>query len=389
MTRRGLLTLAVAAPFVASLPPTARPALTNRSTAIPTHRRIPIDESMLRLVRADQLPDGAAVRAAIGDRVASTGVISAESFNLVGVTSSSGATSDRLPRILVRTRTSSGWSEWSTLHSDPHAPDDGTSEARTSRPATEPLIVEQSDALDVLVPSDSELATGLDIHLVDPGEDEQIATTTALLEATGSDQPTILTRADWGADETIREPGDPDYGVIRGAFVHHTVNENDYSREDVPGIIRSIYVYHIETRGWRDIGYNFLIDRFGRIWEGRYGGISKPVVGAHTGGYNSSSFGAAVIGTYTNKVPEAAVLQAYQRLIAWKFAMHDVIPVSLVRYPDQRTLPAISGHRDTTATECPGELLYDALPSLRRNVHMSLRGSRTRFNVEPIRPKPR
>ena len=68
--------------------------------------------------------------------------------------------------------------------------------------------------------------------------------------------------------------------------MHHTVNANDYTADEVPGIMRSIYAYHVKSRGWRDIGYNFLVDRFGRIWEGRYGGIDKPVVGAHTCGYN-------------------------------------------------------------------------------------------------------
>lgn len=99
-------------------------------------------------------------------------------------------------------------------------------------------------------------------------------------------RPTIYTRAQWGTNENIRGPGPPDYGEVRGALVHHTVNANNCTAADVPAIIRGIYSYHVNSRGWRDIGYNFLVDRFGRVWEGRYGGIKRAVTGAHTAGYN-------------------------------------------------------------------------------------------------------
>ena len=109
--------------------------------------------------------------------------------------------------------------------------------------------------------------------------------------------PTIYSRADWGADERLRDCC-VEYGEVHAGFVHHTVNANGYSRAEVPAILRGIYAYHTQSRGWRDIGYNFLIDRFGRIWEGRYGGITLPVVGAHTLNYNENSFAASAIGNY-------------------------------------------------------------------------------------------
>ena len=105
-------------------------------------------------------------------------------------------------------------------------------------------------------------------------------------------QPVIYSRAQWGADESIRGKSSLHYGDVHAGFVHHTVNANDYTRAEVPGIIRSIYAYHVKSRGWSDIGYNYLVDRFGRIWEGRYGGVDRPVVGAHTLGYNDDSFAA-------------------------------------------------------------------------------------------------
>jgi hypothetical protein len=335
---------------------------------------------MLRPIHASELA---------GDLLLSTGRITTDAFSFIAVSWPAGTPANRIPQVLLRTRTRAGWSQWSTLHTDSHGPDRTTAEARTSRPAAHSKMVAPSDALELVLASGNDMSLDIDVHFIQPGTEPapSIARTMATVSA-DSDQPTILTRKDWGADETIRESGDPDYGQIRGVFVHHTADLNSYSENDVPAIIRSIYVYHVRTRGWRDIGYNFLVDRFGRIWEGRYGGIGEPVVGAHTAGYNSSSFGAAVIGTYSTKTPEQAVLRAYRDLIAWKFSMHNVQPLSLVDYPNQRTLPAISGHRDTSATECPGELLYDALPVLRREVYLAARTTRMRTVAPQIGPKP-
>ncbi|MPZ96276.1 MAG: hypothetical protein GEU96_15525 [Propionibacteriales bacterium] len=148
-------------------------------------------------------------------------------------------------------------------------------------------------------------------------------------------------------------------------FVHHTAGSNWYSRSDVPRLIRGIYAYHVNGRGWRDIGYNFLIDRFGRIWEGRYGGPARAVVGAHTANYNGNSFGAAAMGSLGSVSPTSALLSAYKRLIAWKFALSGVNPTGRVAYPGQKTLPTISAHRDTKATECPGARLYAQLGNIR------------------------
>jgi hypothetical protein len=176
----------------------------------------------------------------------------------------------------------------------------------------------------------------------------------------------VLSRAEWGADESLRECC-VEYGGVRGAFVHHTVSVNDYTAAEVPAIVRGIYAYHVNSRGWKDIGYNFLVDRFGRVWEGRYGGIDKPVIGAHTAGYNDDAFAMSAIGTYSNKTPESPVLAAYQRLFAWKFAIHGVDPRKAVNY-DGEVWPAVAGHRDANNTECPGAALYAQLPAIRSGI---------------------
>ena len=272
----------------------------------------------------------------------------------------------------ARTRTDGEWSSWTELEVDDadHAPDADSAESEQARGGTEPLIVPESDGVQVRISSeDAALLEDLRIDLVDPGESSADSTlasaASGTTESAGASKPEIYTRAQWGADESIREPGDPDYGQVLGTFVHHTAGTNSYTEAEVPAIIRSIYAYHVNGRGWRDIGYNFLVDRFGRTWEGRYGGVDRPVIGAHTAGYNSSAFGTSVLGTYTSKAPEDAVLYAYERLIAWKFTLHGVEPDASVAYPGQKTLPAISGHRDASATECPGQLLYDKLSAIR------------------------
>ena len=110
----------------------------------------------------------------------------------------------------------------------------------------------------------------------------------------------------------------------------------------MPALLRGIYAYHTQSRGWRDIGYNFLVDRFGRIWEGRYGGVDRAVVGAHTLGYNEVSFAMSAIGNFDIAAPPQAVLDAYARLFAWKLSLYN-IRADATRALRQGPLPA--GHQ--------------------------------------------
>ena len=175
----------------------------------------------------------------------------------------------------------------------------------------------------------------------------------------------IYSRAQWGADESKRD-GTPSYFEVHGGFVHHTVNANDYKRKDVPAIIRSIYAYHTQSRGWSDIGYNFLVDRFGRIWEGRYGGVDRAVVGAHTLNYNSYSFAMSAIGNFELVQPSAKLIQAYAALMAWKLSLHGVSAASTIQRIGSKDFQAINGHRDAASTACPGKYLYAQIPEIRR-----------------------
>jgi flagellar hook assembly protein FlgD len=186
--------------------------------------------------------------------------------------------------------------------------------------------------------------------------------------------PPIVPRAEWGANEAIRR-GPPTYASeIKFAIVHHTAGGNDYSRAEAAAVVRGIQLFHVKSNGWNDIGYNFLVDRFGTIYEGRYGGIDRNVVGAHALGFNTGSVGIALLGTYGNTNPSSAAQDAIARLIAWRLDLAHVDPTSTLtftsggseKYPAELPveLRAVSGHRDTGSTECPGNALYARLGAI-------------------------
>lgn len=195
--------------------------------------------------------------------------------------------------------------------------------------------------------------------------------------------PAIIRRAAWGADESLRLRNCPDGPVytnnVRLAVVHHTAGSNAYGPGDSPAVVRGLYAYATNVLGYCDTHYNFLVDRYGRIFEGRFGGIDRPVLGAHAAGINRDTVGVAVMGDFSAADPPPAVLDALERLLAWKLAWHGAEPRRPVSYtttvgtdrwaPGTTTqLPVIIGHRDPGITSCPGQRLYDRLPGLRARV---------------------
>jgi flagellar hook assembly protein FlgD len=162
------------------------------------------------------------------------------------------------------------------------------------------------------------------------------------------------------------------------AFVHHTDSGNDYSAAEAPAVVRGVYAYHTKSLHWSDVGYNFLIDRYGTIYEGRYGGVTRGVIGAQVLGFNTGSTGISVIGTFVNATPPSAAVTSLERLLEWKLDVHHVDPLgtgTLVcgygqkfRTGQNVTFPAIAGHRDANYTDCPGGRLYSQLPNVRKVV---------------------
>jgi flagellar hook assembly protein FlgD len=193
-----------------------------------------------------------------------------------------------------------------------------------------------------------------------------------VLSAPGA--PPIVPRADWGANEAIRRAPPTYASELRFAIVHHTAGRNDYSRSEAAAIVRGIQLFHVKSNGWNDIGYNFLVDRFGTIYEGRFGGVDRNVVGAHALGFNTGSVGIALLGTYGSTKPSTAAQDAIARLIAWRLDLAHVDPTSTLTFVSGGSekyaaeapvqLKAVSGHRDTGSTECPGNVLYARLGAI-------------------------
>lgn len=197
--------------------------------------------------------------------------------------------------------------------------------------------------------------------------------------------PTLsyVTRKQWGADESLRKCSiDISPGRVQAMTVHHTAGATDYSKAQVPGILRGILRYHTQTLGWCDIGYNMLIDKFGGVYQGRTGSHSESVIGAHAAGFNTDTFGVSVMGTYSSPAPKAAI-DALGRLGAWQAATWGYDPKSSVTLTSQGgdakyrkgqkvTLPRIFAHRDTGYTECPGNGLYGQMAAIRSSAAKQL-----------------
>jgi hypothetical protein len=301
-------------------------------------------------------------------------VLRARRFDLLGVRGSG--------HVEVRVRSRGGaWSAWIPLaaHGD-HAPDTGTGER-----ASDPVWTGGSDELQLRLAQP--LRRALRVHFVAvPVALRRRAAAGTRAQARGraaqaggvqpGSPPPIVPRAAWGAD-AVPPRSAPSYGAVQAAFVHHTVTANEYAPQDSPAIVLGIAKYHRDTNGWNDIGYAFLVDKYGQVFEGRAGGVDQPVVGAHAQGYNAQSTSVAQLGTYTAAGITPEALGATAQLLGWKLSLHGV-PVqgtvvltstggSLNRFPAGTpvTVSRICGHRDGDATSCPGDVLYAQLPALR------------------------
>jgi uncharacterized protein with LGFP repeats len=190
--------------------------------------------------------------------------------------------------------------------------------------------------------------------------------------------PAVITRAQWGADESMKCPGPTVYDDgVQAGIVHHTAGSNDYSPEDSAAIVRSIYAYHTRTLGWCDIAYNALVDKYGQVFEGRAGGLTRPVEGAHTGGFNKNTWGVAMLGNFDVDPPSPILIRTMGRLMGWRLGLDHVNPEGTVvltseggsytHFPKGATptLPTIFTHRDVGNTDCPGDAAYAVMPQIR------------------------
>lgn len=298
-------------------------------------------------------------------------------FDVAGVTFT-GATPAGMT-VEARTRTSAGWSPWLELAvDDADGPDAGSADARRARKGTEPITAAGATGLEVRVATDGTAApAGLTASLVDAGSssaDSQLGSRTASAEAAVR-QPTIVTRTEWGADESIRTCTPETITGVKGAVVHHTVNSNTYTQAQAASLVRGIYAYHVQSNGWCDIGYQFLVDRFGTVYEGRFGSLTSFVQGAQTAGFNTETVGVSVIGDHTTTPFTSATAAALSNTIAWLADRAHFDPSTTTTFTSAGnskyaagtvvTKSRVSAHRDYGQTDCPGDAGYAQLAAIR------------------------
>jgi hypothetical protein len=276
--------------------------------------------------------------------------------------------------VQFRTRSLEGrWSAWQ--RADPEAedlPNAGTVEARAARGwrLGNPYWTGTSDRIEYRLRGGVQRLRAYFVH----SPEVRIP----LRRVAMANSPLLLGREVWGANEAIRR-APPRYATsVRFAVVHHTAGSNSYTASQSAAIVRGIEVYHVKGNGWNDIGYNFLVDKYGQVFEGRYGGVDKNVIGAHAEGFNTGSSGVAVLGTYGSAAPSSAARTALASLLAWRLDVAHVDPLSSLtwasggnaRFPSgvPVMLRAVSGHRDTGFTTCPGAALYAQLGAVARQV---------------------
>ncbi|MFI1937096.1 N-acetylmuramoyl-L-alanine amidase [Streptomyces purpureus] len=251
-------------------------------------------------------------------------------------------------------------------------------------PSDSPTTTEPSATATGPVQSGSPSATAT----TPPASSPAPASPTPTPSATGgpsstAPRPAITPRSGWGADETI-SPEAPGYlpgGKIKAVAVHHTAESNSYTCAEAPAVVRGIYAYHVKQLTWKDIGYNFLVDKCGTVYEGRKGGVDRPVQGAHSYGFNAETTGISVLGTYTDAAPSQAAMVSVARIAAWKLGQYGVNPTGTATLTAgdagtnyfrkswakgaQLAFPVIHGHRDGYNTQCPGGAFYGKLSSIR------------------------
>ena len=301
----------------------------------------------------------------IGVSRATAGAVAPARFDLVGLHWQGPGT------VLFRTRSLAGrWSSWRrAAPEDEDRPDRGSAETRLQRgwKLGNPYWVGPSDRIGWRLVGDVRRLRAWYVWSPVDGAPPMRAMSMAGL-------PNIVPRSGWNADELIRRRAPAYAKGVYFAVVHHTAGSNAYGPTASAAIVRGIELYHVRGNGWNDIGYNFLVDKYGQVFEGRAGGVDRNVIGAQAEGFNTGSVGIAVIGNYTTAQITPAAQRSLASLLAWRLDVAHVDPLGFVtwisggnaKYPKSSPvlLRAISGHRDTGFTSCPGMMLYARLPDL-------------------------
>ncbi len=340
-------------------------------------------------------------------------------FELLGLNWQQNLPSGTEAHLEIRFQNLEGqWSDWQEIHVDEDAPthtgeilEEGYDEDLWSY-----VITEQSDAFQYRATLSTESTaltpklSNISFDYVQGGESSKLTQFTKLIFDT---DPSIVSREEWGANEDLRfaskkntsfeseldedtvaeypdmqivksidsEGGNPllwplEYPAdVQKIIIHHTATTENL--DDPDASIRAIYYYHAVTRGWGDIGYNYIVASDGTVYEGRAGGDG--VVAGHAQGYNTGSVGIAILGNYEKNPIPGELMQSLEGLIYQKAKLHDIDPDGQSEFRGEM-IDNILGHRDVSSTACPGDYAYDYLDEIRSMVGLALDGNRQKSN---------
>ncbi|MEV8340764.1 N-acetylmuramoyl-L-alanine amidase [Streptomyces niveus] len=340
--------------------------------------------------------------AAQSGKVFSTGEVTGEEFSSIGLSWKKESAVDSGLTAETRIHRDGAWGPWQNV---PLGLDDGVA-GEAKRAGAPAFYTDDADGAEVRFTSPKgSLPQDLKLSFIDPAKSPATSSSSSSSDreprTTQAGQPDVKLRKDWGADESLADPGYKTQPSIKAALVHHTVTgNNSYTQEQVPQIINGIYIQHITVLGYGDFPYHFVVDRFGGIWEGRKGSIEmRPgteipgILGGHASGFNTNTFGVAMLGNFEpnnseggedtgpDPKPTEAMTTSLADLLAWKAGQYELAPEGSTQlvsaggggtnpHPTGTVLdvPVISAHKDVNVTACPGAKLYETLPDLRKQV---------------------
>ncbi len=283
----------------------------------------------------------------------------------------------------VRFRHGTAWTAWRSMA------EDGVEEE--GKFATSLVPADDADAYQVRIPAGVRGARSVAINTTDG---EPVAGTAGAAATTvDTTSVGVVTRAGWGADESLRfdrwgnEKWSQSFWAPQKFTVHHTAGLND--DPNPAATVRAIYRFHTIDRGWGDIGYQFLVDARGTVYEGRqtdtstatptsFDATGKVVQGAHVADHNSGNIGISLLGTYADRRPSAAAQRSLERLLATLSRRTGISPTGWSWYDNGAKRyygPNILGHRHLGQTTCPGGVTFALLPTIRERVAQRLAGT--------------
>ena len=348
--------------------------------------------------------DGSGTAADGGHLVALTPQRTTDPFMVAGVTWDAGSQVD-VTQVALRLHEAGSWSPWTLMEVSDDV-DDAELEAQGVEPrdGTEPLTSTGADGVQARVlTADGTVPANLAVELINPGDsdaDDQIASlpmSSARADTATATvlKPAIVTRGQWGADEKLASSWANYSNGLKALYVHHTAGTNSYTAAQSPQLVRGIYAYHTKAMRWPDIGYQYLVDKFGTVYQGRRDAVTDLPVGAQAGGYNSQTIGISAMGNYSTAKPSAVMVTAIENVLAWKAYQYDLDPTgtttlttgtsskSQTRHKDGQKVKVnvIQGHRDTNLTACPGTYLYAKLPEIRTAVASKVEAARNAYGT--------